>query len=99
MSIKHCFTRIKELEQNYGSLIRAMMKLQMEKRKTYSVHRTAFNEKRSTQYAELRTQKVGPAPGGVLTSFYNGAQTITDELAARLEKRIKFGVSVKGLEK
>ncbi len=99
MSIKHCFPRIKELEQNYGSLIRAMIKLQREKRKTYSVHRTAFSEKHSTQYAELRTQKVGPAPGSVLTSFYNGAQTITDALAQRLEGRIKFGVSVKGLEK
>ena len=81
MSIKHCFPRIKELEQNYGSLIREMIKLQKEKKK-------------------LQThEKVSAAPTGNLTSFYNGAQTITDELAARLEKRIKFGVSVKGLEK
>lgn len=81
MSIKHCFPRIKELEQNYGSLIRAMIKLQKEKKK-------------------LQThEKVSAAPTGNLTSFYNGAQTITDELAERLGERIKFGVSVKGLEK
>ena len=80
MSIKHCFPRIKELEQNYGSLIRAMIALQKESKKAGS-------------------HKVGAGIGGTLTSFYNGAQTITDELAERLGERIKFGVSVKGLEK
>lgn len=81
MSIKHCFPRIKELEQNYGSLIRAMIKLQKEKKK-------------------LQThEKISAAPTGNLTSFYNGAQTITDELAEKLGERIKFGVSVKGIEK
>ncbi|MDP3296173.1 MAG: protoporphyrinogen oxidase [Thermodesulfovibrionia bacterium] len=81
MSIKHCFPRIKELEQNYGSLIRAMITLQKEKKK-FQTH-----------------EKISAAPTGNLTSFYNGAQTITDELAERLGERIKFGVSVKGLEK
>ena len=44
-------------------------------------------------------EKISAAPTGNLTSFYNGAQTITDELAEKLGERIKFGVSVKGIEK
>jgi oxygen-dependent protoporphyrinogen oxidase len=34
LSLKSCFPRINELEQNYGSLIRAMIKLQKEAKKT-----------------------------------------------------------------
>ena len=34
LSLKSCFPRINELEQNYGSLIRAMIKLQREAKKT-----------------------------------------------------------------
>ncbi len=81
MSIKYCFSRIKELEQDYGSLIRAMIKIQKEKKKLKS------------------HDKVSAAPSGNLTSFLNGAQTITDVLAGRLGQRIKFGVSVQGIER
>jgi oxygen-dependent protoporphyrinogen oxidase len=73
LSIKSCLPRIKELEQEYGSLIKAMIKLQK--------------------------SKVGPAPGGTLTSFQNGAQTLTDALAGRLGGKLHLGVSVYSLEK
>ncbi|HLA50039.1 MAG TPA: protoporphyrinogen oxidase [Thermodesulfovibrionia bacterium] len=85
MSIRHCFPRIKELEQNYGSLIRAMITLQKERRKGSGVRGQG--------------SEVVPVPAGRLTSFYNGAQTITDTLAQRLEGKIRLGVSVKGIEK
>ncbi len=37
MSIKSCFARIKELEQDYGSLIRAMIKIKKERKKKKGV--------------------------------------------------------------
>jgi protoporphyrinogen/coproporphyrinogen III oxidase len=80
MSITSCFPRIKELEQKYGSLIRAMIKLKRERKKENG-------------------GKVSAAPGGNLTSFYNGAQTITDTIAGKLGERLKLGVSVQGIEK
>jgi len=45
MSIRHCFPRIKELEQNYGSLIRAMIKLQKERRKGSGVRGQGSEDK------------------------------------------------------
>ena len=89
MSVKHCFPRIKELEQQYGSLIRAMIKLQRAKRKW------AGGEGRGTR----DEGRVGPAPGGNLTSFYNGTQTITDALAEKLGEKVRVGISVQALEK
>ena len=80
MSIKSCFPRIKELEQQYGSLIRALVKIQKERKKTGG-------------------PKAGPGIGGNLTSFYEGAQTITDVLAEKMAERVKLGVSVYGLER
>ena len=43
--------------------------------------------------------KVSAAPGGTLTSFYNGAQTITDALAEKLGGRLNLGVSVDSISK
>ncbi len=78
MSVKHCFPRIKELEQEYGSLIKALIKIQRERKKTEG-------------------PKASTGPGGNLTSFYNGAQVITDALAEKLGERVKLGISVQGL--
>jgi len=78
MSIKSCFPRIKELEKEYGSLIRAMIRISKERK----------NSKGSG---------VSVAPPGNLTSFYYGAQTITDALALVLGDRLKLGYAVKGL--
>jgi oxygen-dependent protoporphyrinogen oxidase len=80
MSIRHCFPRIKELEQQYGSLIKAMIKLKKQRKKSGG-------------------EDVGPAPGGNLTSFYQGAQMLTDTLSERIGGRLKLGISVQGLER
>ncbi len=82
MSIRYCFPTIKDLEQKYGSLIRAMIRLQKE------------NTKRLTP-----RERVGPAPGGTLTSFYNGTQSLTDALAEKLGERVRLGVPVRALAK
>ena len=77
MSIKSCFPRIKELEQEYGSLIKALIKIQKQK----------------------KAAGVSVAPGGTLTSFYDGAQTMTDTLSEKLGDMVKLGVSVQGISK
>jgi oxygen-dependent protoporphyrinogen oxidase len=82
MSIKNCFPRIKELEMQYGSLIKAMIKIKKE---------------RKAQQAGKEETEVSAAPAGTLTSFYNGAQTITDTLAEKLGERLKTSVSVYGI--
>ena len=88
MSIKSCFPRIKELEQEYGSLIKALLKIRKQKKM----------QSKSSPGANGET-KVSAAPGGTLTSFYNGAQTITDALAEKLGDRLKLGVPIQGLSK
>jgi len=96
MSIRHCFPTIKELEQEYGSLIKTMINLQRAKRKEKGVRSQGV----ITQNSKLKTQNsVGPAPTGNLTSFYDGTQAITDILTEKLGERVKLGTSVKGVEK
>jgi len=69
MSLKSCFPRIAELESEYGSLIMAMIKL-------------AKKKKQETKAGKTVSSAAGP--GGVLTSFRDGIQTLTDILADRL---------------
>ncbi len=82
MSIKSCFPRIKELEQEYGSLIRALIKIQKKKKQ----------ERKNAGDAT-----VSVAPGGTLTSFVNGTQTLTNALADRIGDRLALGVSVQSI--
>jgi oxygen-dependent protoporphyrinogen oxidase len=81
MSIKSCFPRIKELEQEYGSLIKALLKIRKQRK------------------SQNKEEKVSAAPGGTLTSFYNGAQTITDALAQQLGDALKVGMTVHGISR
>jgi oxygen-dependent protoporphyrinogen oxidase len=69
MSLKSCFLKVYNLEQTYGSLIKGMIKLQKEARKT--------------------GKKVGAGPGGVLTSFYDGMETIISSLSHFLGERLR----------
>jgi len=84
MSIKSCFARIKELEQEYGGLIKALL---------------AIRKQKKLQQKASGDTKVSVAPGGTLTSFYNGAQTITDALAEKLKDRLYLGVQVHGISR
>lgn len=74
MSLKSCFPRIYELENKYGSLIRAMIKLQREGKK--------------------KGKKVGPGPGGILTSFYDGMEVFIKALKNHLGERLRTGSRV-----
>jgi oxygen-dependent protoporphyrinogen oxidase len=84
MSIKSCFPRIKELEQEYGSLFKALFKIRKQKK---------------MEQKSAGSPKVSVAPGGTLTSFYDGIQTITDTIAEKLGKRIRLGVAAAGITK
>ena len=69
MSLKSCFPRIAELESEYGSLIMAMIKLAKQKKK---------------EKAAGKAVSSAAGPGGILTSFRGGIQTLTDILAEKL---------------
>jgi oxygen-dependent protoporphyrinogen oxidase len=79
MSLKSCFPRIEALEVQYGSLIRALIRLQKEAKKS--------------------GKKVGPGPGGVLTSFYDGMETLVNGLKHHLGERLKTNCKVVSIGK
>ena len=69
MSLRSCFPRIAELEDEYGSLVRAMIKLA---------------KKKKQEAATGKAVSSAAGPGGVLTSFRGGIQELTDILAEQL---------------
>jgi oxygen-dependent protoporphyrinogen oxidase len=69
MSLKSCFPRIAELERDYGGLIMAMLRLARKKRR---------------ERAEGKVVSSPSGPGGVLTSFREGIQELTDTLVESL---------------
>ncbi len=70
LSLRSCFPRIRQLEAEHGSLIRALITLQMKARK------------------EGKTGP-GPGPGGVLTSFPGGMETLILALKGVLGNRVR----------
>ncbi len=79
MSLKSCFPKIYDLESKYGSLIRALIKLKREAKKT--------------------GKKVGPGPGGVLTSFYDGMEVYIEALKTFLGERLKIESRVTSIDR
>jgi oxygen-dependent protoporphyrinogen oxidase len=69
MSLVSCFPRIAELEREYGGLVMAMVKLA---------------KKKKQEIAAGKTVASAAGPGGVLTSFRDGIQTLTSILGERL---------------
>lgn len=69
MSLKSCFPRIAELEAEYGGLIKAMIRLA---------------KKKKAEIAAGKAVASAAGPGGVLTSFREGIQTLTDILSQDL---------------
>ena len=84
MSLVSCFPRIAELEREYGGLIKAMIMLAKKKKK---------------DVAEGKVVSSAAGPGGVLTSFREGIQYLSDALLASLEDVIKRGSVVVSVEK
>jgi oxygen-dependent protoporphyrinogen oxidase len=83
MSVKSCFPRIYELEQEYGGLIKAMIRLAKKKR---------AEVKAGKQVASAA------GPGGVLTSFVGGIQELTDATVTGLKGPVRTAAAVTGLK-
>ncbi len=83
MSLRSCFPRIYQLEQEYGGLIKAMAKLGRQKR---------AERKAGKQVASAA------GPGGILTSFAGGIQDLTDALVEKLTAEIRVASGVARLE-
>ncbi|MDD2735574.1 MAG: protoporphyrinogen oxidase [Desulfuromonadaceae bacterium] len=84
MSLESCFPRIAELEREYGGLIRAMIMLGKKKKK---------------DIADGKVVSSAAGPGGVLTSFREGIQYLSDALAASLGGIVKTGVTVTAVQR
>ena len=83
MSLKSCFPRIHELEQDYGGLIKAMLRLAKKKRAEVKAGKAVAS---------------AAGPGGVLTSFSGGIQELTDGVAAALSGKVLTGHAVTRIE-
>lgn len=79
MSLRSCFPRIYELEQQYGGLIRALLLLARQKR---------------IERRDGKAVAGAAGPGGILTSFAGGIQQLTDGLAQHLEGSLRLGEAV-----
>jgi oxygen-dependent protoporphyrinogen oxidase len=76
MSLVSCFPRIAQLEREYGGLIRAMVRLARQKKR---------------ERAAGKAVSSAAGPGGVLTSFRQGIQHLTDSLSANLGESVRPG--------
>jgi len=84
MSLISCFPRIAELEREYGGLVRAMILLAKQKKKDIAAGKVVSS---------------AAGPGGVLTSFREGIQFLTDALAASLGSIVRPHSHVVAVEK
>jgi len=84
MSLKSCFARIHELEQNYGGLIKAMIVLAKKKRAEQKAGKVVAS---------------AAGPGGVLTSFNGGIQELTDAVVSGLQGEVKVAAGVQTIQK
>ncbi|HEX9080066.1 MAG TPA: protoporphyrinogen oxidase [Desulfuromonadaceae bacterium] len=84
MSLQSCFPRIAELEREYGGLVKAMIRLARQKKR---------------ERAEGKAVSSAAGPGGVLTSFREGIQFLTDALAASLGGVVRPGSPVTAVER
>jgi len=84
MSLVSCFPRIAELEREFGGLIRAMIML-------------ARKKKRDQAAGKVVSSPAGP--GGILTSFREGIQYLSDTMVSSLGDIIRTGKSVAAVEK
>ncbi len=83
MSLESCFPRIAELEREYGGLIRAMIMLSKKKKK---------------DIADGKVVSSAAGPGGVLTSFREGIQYLSDALATSLDGVVQTGITVTSVQ-
>ena len=84
MSLKSCFPRICELEQQYGGLLKAMILL-------------AKKKKAEIKAGKAVASAAGPA--GILTSFVGGIQDLTNATAAALSGPVRINTTVTAIRR
>ncbi len=90
MSVAACFPRVLEVEQQYGSLIRGMMKIAKERKATRQ-------QEQDPQPGE--DQPPGAGPSGHLTSFKGGMQVLVSRMAEELGHSVRLGARVQALQR
>lgn len=86
LSLTSCFSRIREMEQKYGSLVRALFALQKKRRK---------EKKRARKLS--RTVAGATAPRGHLTSLKRGMSQLIEALARHFGDSLMLGREVSAL--
>jgi oxygen-dependent protoporphyrinogen oxidase len=84
MSLKSCFPRICELEQQYGGLLKAMMLLAKKKRAEVKAGKSVAS---------------AAGPAGILTSFVGGIEELTNATAAALSTAVLTHAAVTALRR
>ena len=79
MSLKSCFPRIHELEQEHGGLLMAMLKLAKKKRREIKAGKAVAS---------------AAGPGGVLTSFAGGIEDLTVSIGTAIKGQVLTGNGV-----
>lgn len=102
INLRAAFPRIYQLEQEFGSLFKAMMGLRKQKktRRVASTRAPDLNQDRFRAVHRIRKDGMSPRgstgmPMGTLTSFRQGQTRFVDALARRYETNIRFRQEVK----
>ncbi len=92
LSLASTFPKMAEMESYHGSLVRAMIARMRERR---AAQKKVAELKQLGEDVGEFTRPGGPAgPGGTLTSFVDGLDTIVTALRERLGDRIQLGTGV-----
>jgi oxygen-dependent protoporphyrinogen oxidase len=96
LSLASSFPKMARMEEEHGGLVRAMVSGM--KRKRAAKKDVEARRARGEDVEEL-TQPGGPAgPGGTLTSFQDGLDTLPNALARELGPVLRLGAPVSGVE-
>jgi oxygen-dependent protoporphyrinogen oxidase len=97
LSLASSFPKMAAMEEEYGGLVRAMVARMRERR---AARREVALLQNQGEGVEELTRPGGPAgPGGTLTSFREGLDTLPDALARELGGGVQCGFQVAAIER
>ena len=96
LSLASSFPKMAAMEEEHGGLVKAMLARMKEKR---AAKKDAAERRARGEDVEALTRPGGPAgPGGTLTSFRDGLDTLPMALARELGDTLRLGVEVRGVK-